>query len=157
MYRVRYILKEALGDVNGDGSTNSGDVTILQYHLENFGGVSLTEEQQARADINGDGNVNRDDWTVLNQIVFFSGSKYESMRSIGNLYGAEDLSTFKINGNLELDAGTSVDKISIDGTLSGNSDDAVPTEKAVKSYVDNVISSNTYTAGTGIGISGTTD
>jgi alpha-tubulin suppressor-like RCC1 family protein len=41
---------------------------------------------------------------------------------------------------LELTSGTSVNEISIDGTLAGNSDDAVPTEKAVKTYVDGKIS-----------------
>jgi hypothetical protein len=40
---------------------------------------------------------------------------------------------------LTLDYGTSINEISIDGTLAGNSDDAAPTEKAVKTYVDNYI------------------
>jgi hypothetical protein len=35
-----------------------------------------------------------------------------------------------------LSTGTTVNEFSIDGTLAGNSDDAVPTEKAVKTYVD---------------------
>lgn len=38
---------------------------------------------------------------------------------------------------LTLDTGTFVTKFSIDGTLSSNSNDYVPTEKAVKTYVDN--------------------
>lgn len=37
---------------------------------------------------------------------------------------------------LELNAGTSIAEFSTDTTLAGNSDDAVPTEKAVKTYVD---------------------
>lgn len=39
--------------------------------------------------------------------------------------------------------GTSINEFSIDGTLSGNSDDAVPTERAVKTYVDNSMSTDT--------------
>lgn len=35
-----------------------------------------------------------------------------------------------------LASGTEINEFSIDGTLVGNSDDAVPTEKAVKTYVD---------------------
>ena len=35
-----------------------------------------------------------------------------------------------------LQSGTNVNEFSIDGTLAGDSDDAVPTEKAVKKYVD---------------------
>lgn len=40
---------------------------------------------------------------------------------------------------LALPSGTTVNEFSIDGTLAGNSDDAVPTEKAVKTYVDTQI------------------
>jgi hypothetical protein len=40
--------------------------------------------------------------------------------------------------SLTFNKGTDVNEFSIDGTLSGNSDDAVPTEKAVKTYVDSV-------------------
>jgi len=43
---------------------------------------------------------------------------------------------FKVKHGLELPNGTSIDEISIDTTLAGNSDDAVPTEKAVKAYAD---------------------
>ena len=35
--------------------------------------------------------------------------------------------------------GNAVNEFSVDGTLSGNSDLAVPTEKAVKSYVDTAV------------------
>ena len=38
--------------------------------------------------------------------------------------------------SLTFNLGTDIKEFSIDGTLSGNSDDAVPTEKAVKTYVD---------------------
>ncbi len=40
-----------------------------------------------------------------------------------------------LNG-LTLKTGASVNELSTDGTLAGNSDDAVPTEKATKLYVD---------------------
>jgi len=40
------------------------------------------------------------------------------------------------DGLLFLGSGTGVDEFSTDGTLAGDSDDAVPTEKAVKTYVD---------------------
>lgn len=44
-------------------------------------------------------------------------------------------------GNLTLLNGTGINEFSTDGTLSGNSDDAAPTEKAVKTYVDAVTAS----------------
>lgn len=40
------------------------------------------------------------------------------------------------SGTFSLVNGTTINEFSIDGTLAGNSDDAVPTEKAVKTYVD---------------------
>ena len=42
----------------------------------------------------------------------------------------------EITGSLKFDVGATVDEFSTDDTLVGNSDTAVPTEKAVKSYVD---------------------
>jgi hypothetical protein len=56
---------------------------------------------------------------------------------------------------LELSAGSIINEFSIDGTLAGNSDTAVPTEKAVKTYVANqpgpghTIASHTDTSATG--------
>lgn len=44
----------------------------------------------------------------------------------------------KIPDTLECANGTTINEFSTDGTLAGNSDDAVPTEKAVKTYVDGV-------------------
>lgn len=41
----------------------------------------------------------------------------------------------EINGNLKLQSGVAVNEFSTDGNLSGNSDLAIPTEKAVKTYL----------------------
>lgn len=49
-----------------------------------------------------------------------------------------NLSGLTISGALTLNTGTSVNEFSVDGTLSGNSDNTVPTEKAIKTYVDTV-------------------
>ena len=40
-------------------------------------------------------------------------------------------------GSITLTSGGTANEVSIDGTLGGNSDSAIPTEKAVKTYVDN--------------------
>lgn len=47
-----------------------------------------------------------------------------------------------------LQSGTNVNEFSIDGTLSGNSDDVIPTEKAVKTYVDSAVSPESWIAPT---------
>ena len=44
-----------------------------------------------------------------------------------------------VNGNLKLQLGVAVNEFSNDGSLGGNNDLAVPTERAVKSYLDNQI------------------
>jgi len=59
--------------------------------------------------------------------------------SITNKVGATTQGTFDSNG-LTLASGTAINEFSIDGTLAGNSDNAVPTEQAVKTYVDGAIS-----------------
>jgi hypothetical protein len=43
---------------------------------------------------------------------------------------------FLADGTVKLKLGAGINEFSIDGTLAGNADNAVPTEKAVKSYVD---------------------
>lgn len=45
---------------------------------------------------------------------------------------------FAVNeGDINVRFGTTINEFSTDGTLAGDSDDALPTEKAVKTYVDN--------------------
>lgn len=52
--------------------------------------------------------------------------------------GKVEAATFDSNG-LTLQQGASVNEFSTDELLSGNSNDAVPTERAVKTYIDNKI------------------
>jgi len=52
--------------------------------------------------------------------------------------------TITFKQNVTLSTGTSVNEFSIDGTLAGDSDDAVPTEKAVKTYVDGLAGAKEY-------------
>ena len=49
--------------------------------------------------------------------------------------GSGDASTGRFL-SLQLPSGAVINEFSIDGTLAGNSDSAVPSEKAVKTYVD---------------------
>ena len=55
--------------------------------------------------------------------------------------GIANLTTLDVSGlstldSLLLSAGEEINEFSIDGNLAGDSDTAVPTEKAVKTYVD---------------------
>ena len=49
-------------------------------------------------------------------------------------------------GKFKLASGTDINEFSIDTGLAGNSDDAVPTEKAVKAYVDGKLGNFTFNA-----------
>ena len=50
-----------------------------------------------------------------------------------------------IGGTLTLQATASIDEFSIDGTLADNSDTALPTEQAVKTYIDTNVNANLAT------------
>lgn len=50
--------------------------------------------------------------------------------------GGATFSGALISNTIELSTGTSANEISTDGTLAGDSDDAIPTEHAVKTYID---------------------
>ncbi|WP_299443360.1 hypothetical protein [uncultured Aquimarina sp.] len=74
---------------------------------------------------------------------FSNGNDIENINS-GNV-GIDRTPTAKldVNGDLKLENGTSVNEISTDATLGSNSDNAVPTERAVKTYVDNATAATT--------------
>jgi hypothetical protein len=71
---------------------------------------------------------------------------YIGGKSSANIYGPH-LSIERNNGLLTLSSGTGVNEFSIDGTLAGNSDNALPTEQAVKTYVDAQVSTVNSTIG----------
>jgi len=85
--------------------------------------------------------------------VFFVTSDQDGNFRVGNYFRVDqatgsatlNASAFNLSGLTELrlgaiggQIGVAINEFSADGTLSGNSDTAVPTEKAVKTYVDQV-------------------
>lgn len=64
-----------------------------------------------------------------------TGFYYEDPNILGVATSGTLRATFSDTG-FTLQNGTNVNEFSIDTTLSGNSDSAVPTEKAVKTYID---------------------
>ena len=63
-------------DLNGDGKTNTEDVSILLKSIN--GSLELTEEQQTMADLNGDGKINTEDVSVLLKIINGTSTQQES-------------------------------------------------------------------------------
>jgi hypothetical protein len=90
-----------------------------------------TTEFNGNSTINGDLTLNGSPALLtINGNIINNGAGY-----FASLYDATFANTW---GGAFL--GTTINEYSIDGTLGGNSDNAVPTEKAVKTYVDNVAS-----------------
>jgi hypothetical protein len=87
----------------------SEDVTI---------GVSLLAGLGAKLEVRGEDDL--DDTPVI----------------ISSNNSGDNLFQVTAAGTVTLLNGTGINEFSIDGALTGNSDDAVPTEKAVKTYVD---------------------
>lgn len=74
---------------------------------------------------------------------FSNGNDIKNLNT-GNV-GIDRTPTSKldINGDLRLQTGTSVNEISTDGTLNSNSNNTIPTERAVKTYIDNATAATT--------------
>ena len=62
-------------------------------------------------------------------------TNYKANDGTASMTIADSTGALAISTTLALASGTTVNEFSIDGSLAGNSDDAVPTEKAVKTYV----------------------
>lgn len=67
--------------------------------------------------------------------------RFEIDSDLTTATGYENLMTLSYLG-LGLQNGTRINEFSTDGTFADNSDNKVPTEHAVKEYVDNVVSAN---------------
>ena len=66
--------------------------------------------------------------------------------------GSPTFVNITFTGTLGFTLGTTINEISIDGTMVGNSDDAVPTEKAIVSYITAVIAALSHNDLADIGI-----
>jgi len=131
-------------DVTGvlpDGNiAKGGDWTGTLDGIEGAGYAQLAavaEHTEAISIVNG---------TAGNTVLYVRPNGSQSANIINVRNKANSASHFVIDalGMITLSAGTDINEFSTDGTLAGNSDDAVPTEKAVKTYVDGVAGGNPF-------------
>jgi hypothetical protein len=94
--------------------------------------LSMTDSTQ-RMGVLGTSTVVLDSTSVTVSVSTFDTTFSDGSVTIGSI------ATFDTDG-LTLASGASINEFSTDTTLAGDSDDAVPTEKAVKTYVDNSVS-----------------
>ena len=114
----------------GDAASVEVEVNALLVDIN--AGNSLTMNAGAASNFTVDSADLTFQTTTSNDVII-DGFRDVLIKNNTNL-----VATFDANG-LTLAAGASINEFSIDGTLGDNSDIAVPTEKAVKTYVDTVI------------------
>ena len=124
------------GALYGTSATFSGELTADSLNLLSGGtdGSILNVDTIGCDQIIGDADNNTS--------IKFAGSETIEFRSNGDLEVTIDESCLKLR------TGTSINEFSTDVNLAGDSDDAVPTEKAVKAYVDASVPTSVATATT---------
>jgi len=118
---------ELLGIQGGD-ATNRYHLTLAEHTgLTNGGQTDLHSHSVAHNNTVGlqGGSIPLDEYYHLDA---------QTYNQIGS-----DSTSILLTGYLGVEVGTTVNEFSTDGTLAGNSDDVLPTEKAVKTYVDGQI------------------
>jgi parallel beta-helix repeat protein len=99
------------------------DRDALEFNTTVTAGMAINSTQNARVQIDSGNAGTGYEFNIMhNGYGYISGTKLFSVKDNGSIY----LGT----------AGNEVNEFSIDGTLAGNSDLALPTEQAVKTYVD---------------------
>jgi len=136
--------EEEVQDIVGamvDGNTENGiDVTYDdaagKLHFDvNDPVITLA------GDVNGNATMtNLGDVTITTTISGGYYNQQESDDRFVNVVGDTMTGPLAIHDALSVSAGVQVNEFSSDGTLAGNSDTAIPTEQAVKTYVDSKVS-----------------
>jgi hypothetical protein len=111
-------------DVNGKLDFDVNDPTI-----------TLSGDVNGSATMTDLGNV-----TITTTISGDYYNQQESDDRFVNVTGDTMTGPLAVNSTFSVSAGHSINEISTDGTLAGNSDNAVPTEQAVKTYIDSRVS-----------------
>ncbi|MFC2130457.1 beta strand repeat-containing protein [Bacteroidota bacterium] len=124
----------ATDEITINGTLNVTDVTTLASDLA-VGGNATVAGTFGVSDV----TTLTSDLAVGGNATITGTSTLNGTTSINNTLDVSGNTT--LGGTLILPNGVAINEFSIDSTLGGNSDVAVPTEQAVKNYVDNHLSS----------------
>ncbi|MEQ9367283.1 MAG: tail fiber protein [Leptospirales bacterium] len=117
------------GVVDVDTRLNVGTDATIAGNTQIDQNLSVTQNATITGDLTTSGDV------IAEQDLTVQGVLNSSNAS-GALELDDDL---HVTGTLQLQSSATINEISVDGTLADNSDLAVPTEQAVKTYVDSRI------------------
>lgn len=141
---------------SNDGADNLGNHTATQdinigshsmlFNDTDYSGIYFGEQYN-------DAAAHSSDWGYIRQGTANGQLEIGSDATIA--FYETDARTLRVNwdlnngaydfdGSMNLAAGTSVNEFSTDGTLGGNSNNALPTENAVKTYVDSKTKPTTF-------------
>lgn len=143
---------------HGTWISYSGGGAGIYIQASNYIGINTTGDGVHALDVNGAvysrANLDVAGTTYIQGLYTYGGANFYSPVTIGtpavyttaNIYGTTTITgTEYVNGVLSISGtltlGSSVSSISTDSTLSSNSNAILPTQRAVKTYVDNVANS----------------
>lgn len=102
--------------------------------------IDDTDNLTGAASITSSGAISGDTLAATTSVaggnLIVSGNSISSTDLNGNINLSPDGTGVVGVSNLNINSSNTVNEISTDGTLAGDSDSAIPTEKAVKAYVD---------------------
>ena len=125
-------------DSNGLFSLQIGNGTLVSGNYDTL--IWGTEASFLTISLNGV-EVGTSEFVAVPFALSSADNQWESTgnniqnKNTGTVSIVNDL---EVGNNLQLSVGTSINEFSTDGTLTGNSNLAVPTEQAVKTYIDNI-------------------
>jgi hypothetical protein len=136
----------ALDKING-GVLNDADCAVVIDAVNNKAYLYTLDASSGAAEsspdvISPDTSPGNKRWLLVDTVaVDGQFDNIQVLTAAGDLIiknqAGSTIATFGDAQTLLLLNGTTINEFSVDGTLAGDSDDAVPTEKAVKTYVDN--------------------
>ena len=151
-------LIEVRGSANNDGyyevtEVAAGTLTLSDHHeVAAEAGVAgdITISTPTQAAFRGlDGTLGSSDETSVTDTDNDTGWETERTTDDDIIYGKSagtDRIQIDVNG-VTLEAGASINEFSVDGIMAGDSDDAVPTEQAVRSYGESLEQYAYFTGG----------
>jgi hypothetical protein len=118
---------------------------IIDLTARNYGNSDVTTVRITTDTLETVGNSMKSDFKIWTNNATTLKQRFELNNTSAIIGTSSDNLNLKVYGVIQpLYGSTTVNEFSIDGTLAGNSDDALPTEKAVKNYVDKYVDSIQY-------------